>query len=39
MRRTSMRRTVISYKVRPETAAVNEELLRDMLDERTITAA
>jgi hypothetical protein len=28
-----MRRTVISYRVRPETAAVNEELLRGVFDE------
>ena len=28
-----MRRTVISYKVRPETAAVNEELLRGVFVE------
>lgn len=28
-----MRRTVISYKVRPETAEVNEELLRGVFDE------
>ena len=28
-----MRRTVISYKTRPDTAAVNEELLRSVFDE------
>jgi hypothetical protein len=28
-----MTRTVISYKVRPETAAVNEELIRSVFDE------
>jgi hypothetical protein len=28
-----MKRTVISYKVRPETAAVNEELIRGVFDE------
>ena len=30
-----MKRTVISYKVRPETAAVNEELIRGVFDELT----
>jgi hypothetical protein len=28
-----MKRTVISYKVRPDTAAVNEELIRSVFDE------
>jgi hypothetical protein len=28
-----MKRTVISYQVRPETAAVNEELIRGVFNE------